>query len=195
MKKEKFVTRTVNGYTVNALFFDMEEGKAKEITLDYSADFIPAKGAEIVRKDYESDVYKVVAIKSFQTWEKLYGLPESVFMERARVLPPRGMGGRTRERLVTRTIKTYSVTALCFDMGAGKPTTCEFTLSAMDYENQLSYVRGKCETDEIKIITVNSVEEKETLYAMSEKDFVLWGEVLPARAKKEESEESEEAEN
>ena len=89
MARERQITRTINVTTATAVCMDittMENGtRALVITGD-----VPSQDKVLkdLRKLYDTDTFKVVAIKEMITVEKLYGLSEVDFLKYAVELDP-----------------------------------------------------------------------------------------------------------
>lgn len=98
-----------------------------------------------------------------------------------------------RKRMVTRTIKTAEVEALCMDIVKAEPCKVSVTVSATfkdtaDLMKQVSKVVDK--ENEIKAVSILSVSIKETLYGMDEQKFIEGAEILPNRGEDSEVEEA-----
>lgn len=89
MARERAVTRTINVTNVTAICMDIEKMENKEEVLTITGD-LPTDEQLLkkLRKQYETSVYKVVAIKSKDTVEKLFGMPEVEFLKYAKELDP-----------------------------------------------------------------------------------------------------------
>ena len=88
--KERMITRTVNGYKVTCMTVNTETTEVGYATFTMGADYVPEKGLALIRKQYETDEQKIVAITGTETFEQLYGMPEKEFIGWADKLPPRG---------------------------------------------------------------------------------------------------------
>ena len=97
--------------------------------------------------------------------------------------------------MVTRTITTTKVTVMCLNVVQGEPYT-ETVIVPRTYKDDnalLKVVKPIIETDELKAVHIVAKEEIETLYGMSETDFIEHATVLPKRGEKtEETETTEE---
>lgn len=98
-----------------------------------------------------------------------------------------------RKRMVTRTIKTAEVEALCMDIVKAEPCKVSVTVSATykdtsDLMKQVSKVVDK--ENELKAVAILSVNIKETLYGMDEQKFIEGAEILPNRGEYSEVEEA-----
>ena len=98
-----------------------------------------------------------------------------------------------RKPMVTRTITTTKATALCLNIESGEPENITVTVprTYKDEEKLLKAVKDTAETDTLKVVHIVSTEEVETLYGMSEQDFINGATVLPPRGTKAESEDED----
>lgn len=88
-----------------------------------------------------------------------------------------------RISMVTRTIQATKVNALCLDIATQKPYEKEFILSGTfkDDKHLFKALEKVANDDTHKAVYVNSVDIIETLYGMSEQDFISYAKVLPPR--------------
>lgn len=98
-----------------------------------------------------------------------------------------------RKRMVTRTIKTAEVEALCMDITKAEPCKVSVTVSATykdtaDLLKQVSKVVDK--ENELKAVAILSVDIKETLYGMDEQKFIEGAEILPNRGEEPDNKEA-----
>ena len=79
-----------------------------------------------------------------------------------------------RKPMVTRTIVTTRVNVLCLDIQSAEPFNKVVTLprTYKDEKQLLKKVEEVVNTDEVKAVHVVGKEEVETLYGMSEQDFI-----------------------
>lgn len=97
--------------------------------------------------------------------------------------------------MVTRTITTTTAKIMCLNVNDGTSTTVEITLprTYKDDKAVLKQAKETIETEEIKAVHVISTETSETLYGMTESEFIQYAKILPPRGtKSEETEETEE---
>ena len=89
-----------------------------------------------------------------------------------------------RTPMVTRTIVTTKATLMCLDIEAGEPFNKEVILprTYKDEKALLKKARPLVETDTIKAVHVVDTEEVETLYGMTEQEFIENAQILPPRA-------------
>ena len=89
-----------------------------------------------------------------------------------------------RVPMVTRTITTTKATVMCLDVTKGEPFTEVFPLprTYKDDKALLKQVIKMYETDTVKPVHIVSVEEVETLYGMTEQEFIEQAKILPPRA-------------
>ena len=87
------------------------------------------------------------------------------------------------KRMVTRTIKTTTLTLLCVDIDTQE--SCNRTVNitgehTTDEKGVLKLVSARL-PDNIKAVSVVSAECKESLYGMDENDFIRLSDPLPSR--------------
>lgn len=88
-----------------------------------------------------------------------------------------------RTPMVTRTIVTTKANVMCLDVQAGEPCNKVVTVPRT-YKNDevlMKKVRPLLESETLKAVHIVDKEEIETLYGMSEQDFILHAKVLPPR--------------
>ena len=87
---------------------------------------------------------------------------------------------------VTRTIQTTEATIMCLDIEKGEPFTKVVSLprTYKDDKAILKQAEQELATDTVKPVHVVSSTVKETLYGMSETDFMKVAQVLPPRGTK-----------
>lgn len=88
---------------------------------------------------------------------------------------------------VTRTIQTTKVIALCLDIKEQKPYDKEIVLSGTYKDDKaiMKALANLINDDTNKVVHVKSTEVQETLYGMSEQEFIAHAKVLPPRSTKE----------
>ena len=91
-----------------------------------------------------------------------------------------------RVPMVTRTITTTKAIVMCVDVEAGEPFNKEVTVprTYKDNESLLKTVKPIVETETVKAVHIVDKTEIETLYGMTEQDFIEYAEVLPERTTK-----------
>lgn len=91
--------------------------------------------------------------------------------------------------MVTRTITTTKVNVMCLDIETGEPCN-KITVVPRTYkddETLLKKVKEVLETETLKPVHVVDKEEIETLYGMTEQEFIEHAKVMPPRAASEEN--------
>lgn len=85
--------------------------------------------------------------------------------------------------MVTRTIQTTRCTVLCMDISIGEGCNTEVTLprTYKDDAHLLKAVKKVIDTDNLKAVHIVGHEVCETLYGMTEQDFIANAKVLPPR--------------
>ena len=84
---------------------------------------------------------------------------------------------------VTRTIPTTHCNVMCLDITAGEPCNKDIVLPRT-YKDELAMLKAAkkvVETDTIKAVHIVSSVVQETLYGMSEQDFIAHATILPPR--------------
>lgn len=90
---------------------------------------------------------------------------------------------------VTRTIVTTKANVMCLNITNGEPFNTEVVLprTYKDDKALMKKVSALIDTDEVKAVHVVHKEEIETLYGMTEQDFIKYASPLPPREKSEEN--------
>lgn len=101
-----------------------------------------------------------------------------------------------RKPMVTRTIVTTKVNVLCLDINSAEPFNKDVTLprTYKDEKKLLKKVEEVVNTDEVKAVHIVDKEEVETLYGMTEQDFITNSTILDPATRKELDAEKEETE-
>ena len=89
MARTRMVTRTINVTLIEAMCVDTftAEVSIKELELTGET-FTEEKALKALKKEYETDTFKVVAIQSMNVHEEMYGLKEIDFLKVATKLDP-----------------------------------------------------------------------------------------------------------
>ena len=91
--------------------------------------------------------------------------------------------------MVTRTITTTKAIVMCLDIESGEPCNKSVVVprTYKDDETLLKKVKEVLETETLKPVHIVGKEEIETLYGMTEQDFIEHSKVLPPRAETKEN--------
>lgn len=91
--------------------------------------------------------------------------------------------------MVTRTITTTKAIVMCLDIEYGEPCNKSVVVprTYKDDEALLKKVKEVLETDTLKPVHIVGKEEIETLYGMTEQEFIEHAKVLPPRTPSEEN--------
>ena len=91
-----------------------------------------------------------------------------------------------RKPMVTRTMVTTKANVLCMDLTKAEPFNKEVVLphTYKDAKKLLKAVEEVVNTDDVKAVHVVAKEEVETLYGMSEQDFISNAKVLDPKNRK-----------
>ena len=90
-------------------------------------------------------------------------------------------------RMVTRTVITTKATALCLDLVTAEPHNEILTLSGIFKSKKdvlKAFSKVYDEEDIKKVVSIVDYTEEETLYGMTEQDFLQYAKVLPKRGEK-----------
>ena len=92
-----------------------------------------------------------------------------------------------RKPMVTRTIVTTKVNVLCIDIQSTEPFNKSVALprTYKDDKKLLKKVEDLVNTDDVKAVHIVDKEEIETLYGMSEQDFINNATILDPATRKE----------
>lgn len=89
--------------------------------------------------------------------------------------------------MVTRTIKSTKVTALCLDTQTAEPSNATFTVGGTfpgdpkGNDKLLKKLKNNYETETFKVVSIVDKQVEENLYGMTEEDFIKGAQILPAR--------------
>lgn len=93
--KERMITRTIESYEVTCLYANVKAMTMGECCLSLPGSIPESKLDKETRKVFnESPIYGTgefayVSMKEYHKVSELYGMPESEFMAKAKLLPPR----------------------------------------------------------------------------------------------------------
>jgi hypothetical protein len=89
MARTRMVTRTINVTAIEAMCVDTltADVSIKELELTGET-FTEEKALKALKKEYETDTLKVVAIQKMEVHEEMYGLKEIDFLKVAQKLDP-----------------------------------------------------------------------------------------------------------
>lgn len=82
MARERMITSTINVTVIEAMCVDTltAEVSIKELELTGET-FTEEKALKALKKEYETNTYKVVAIQKMEVHEEMYGLKEINFLK------------------------------------------------------------------------------------------------------------------
>lgn len=93
-----------------------------------------------------------------------------------------------RERMVTRTVSTTTIDVLVINIDTSEVGTKSFVLGQNMVKDEKTMLNNaqKMLDDETgstiwKCVAIKNIEEEETLYGMTEQDFLKYAKVLPPR--------------
>lgn len=93
-----------------------------------------------------------------------------------------------RERMVTRTVMVTEVEVMTLNITTAEVQILTYEMSGLYTEQNalLKALKKQYETDEVKCVAIQSINEKELLYGMKEIDFIRQATILPPRTKADE---------
>lgn len=87
-----------------------------------------------------------------------------------------------RERMVTRTVTQTTAKVMCLNGTTAEVTINEYTIGGTYTDSDLLKKCKKLfETDEFKVVHIESSKVEEILLGMTEEDFIRYASVLPPR--------------
>lgn len=87
-----------------------------------------------------------------------------------------------RERMVTRTVTQTIAKVMCLNVTTAEVTINEYTIGGTYTEvDLLKKCKKLFETDEFKVVHIESSKVEEILLGMTEEDFIRYATVLPPR--------------
>ena len=86
--------------------------------------------------------------------------------------------------MITRTVTTTKAKVLCLDINEQKPFEQEVVLprTYKDERSMLKRIKPMLENDNVKVVLVKDTTTEETLYGMTEQEFIDSATKLPPRA-------------
>lgn len=92
-----------------------------------------------------------------------------------------------RKPMVTRTIISTSITALCVNPQTAETFEHKFTLTGKiaDKDKVFKRVSKLYNTDDCKIVAIRNIKEVNELYGMDEADFIAGAKILDPATRKE----------
>ena len=90
MARERTVTRTITATILEALTLNLETAEVRKVEYRVPSYGGTPKDLAWVKSQLETDTVKVVTITVIGTEDNLYSMPESLFIQLADKLPPRG---------------------------------------------------------------------------------------------------------
>lgn len=89
MARTRMVTRTINVTVVEAMCVDTQTAEVTVKSLELTGEtFTDEKALKALKKEYETDTFKVVAIQKMEVHEEMYCLKEIDFIKVAQKLDP-----------------------------------------------------------------------------------------------------------
>ena len=89
MARERMVTRTIKSACVEIMTINTTTAEVEIIVYTTEPQENEEKYLKVLRKEFETDTFKLVKIERVQIYENLYGMPEKEFIRYAKILPNR----------------------------------------------------------------------------------------------------------
>ena len=89
MAKERMVTRTLTITTLEVMTVDIKTATTGTARFDIAGDYTFDTALKAVKELYETEITKIVTITDLVLNDYLFGMPESVFIKMAKILPAR----------------------------------------------------------------------------------------------------------
>lgn len=87
-----------------------------------------------------------------------------------------------RERMVTRTVPQTTAKVMCLDVTTAEVTINEYTIGGTYTDTDLlKKCKSLFETEDFKLVHIESTKVEEILLGMTEEDFIHYATVLPHR--------------
>lgn len=87
-----------------------------------------------------------------------------------------------KERMITRTIKMAEVRVMTVDTATADVRVYFYNIEPQENEEKyLKALKKEHETDTLKLVKIEAINVYETLYGMSERDFIMFARVLESR--------------
>ena len=89
MARTRMITRTINVTTIEAMCVDISTAEVSIKELELTGEtYTQEKALKVLKNEYETDIFKVVAIQKMEVHEEMYGLKEIDFLKVAQKLDP-----------------------------------------------------------------------------------------------------------
>ena len=89
MARTRMITRTINVTTIKAMCVDTTTAEVSIKELELTGEtYTQEKALKVLKNEYETDKFKVVAIQKMEVHEEMYGLKEIDFLKVAQKLDP-----------------------------------------------------------------------------------------------------------
>ena len=89
MARERMITRTIKSACVEVMSINTTTAEVRIECYATEPQENEEKYLKVLRKDLETDTFKLVKIERVQIYENLYGMSEKEFIQHAKLLPNR----------------------------------------------------------------------------------------------------------
>ena len=89
MARERMVTRTIKSAEVEVMTIDTMTAEVRIIPYDAEPQENDEKYLKVLRKEHETETFKLVKVETVEIYENLYGMSEKEFKQYAEILSSR----------------------------------------------------------------------------------------------------------
>ena len=160
------ITRTFNrNICTCALYKDGKITEAK-VTVPYGFN-TPESAERFIRKNTDLDGAKLAAVDNIETVSDLFGMDETTFIEKAKIVDERSKDTRN---CITKTVVGNIGTLIYMN---AERKVCEKQVS-VDIKRKLDKQAKELAPDGCIGITIENIKERTALYAMTEAEFIKY---------------------
>ena len=87
MARERMITRTIKSADVDVMTIDTTTAEVRVIPFTVEPQENEEKYLKVLRKEHETESFKLVKVESIEIYEGLYGMTEKEFKQHAKLLP------------------------------------------------------------------------------------------------------------
>lgn len=128
----------------------------------------------------------VVNVDSHKWGQISHTLSHKMWCNKITIYSQKGVQTMARVPMVTRTMKTTKVNVLCMDLVKAEPCNKDLTLprTFKDDKKLFKAVEAVINSDDIKAVQIVKKKEIDTLYGMTEQEFIETAKVLDKETRK-----------
>lgn len=84
-----------------------------------------------------------------------------------------------KEKMITRTIRTHTVTVMCVNTETHEVFNAEYRMGFIkDTDKMFQKLKKQEDTEKIKLVSIVGINTSEHLYEISENDFIKYGKIV-----------------